>query len=252
MGNPDTNGGFYIATYEVNRETVDRQKGLFRHYINFVDQGSITYHTPQGDYQFQTGDFYYMPKGIRSTTEYRNTKIISFGFSYFPDADNHPFLPQKLPHRFLDRFLALPRKIAPTVQTVGVFYMLLADMLPYMEQAENQYSQSLLRELRIFIWRNFQCQVADMARYCGTSVPSLYRHLQQLTGKTPNQIKQEILFEKAMVLLSNTHTSIQNISDSLGFCNVNYFTKVFKKHTGKTPRQYRLETANFKEKAPLE
>jgi len=46
----------------------------------------------------------------------------------------------------------------------------------------------------------------------------------------------------ALSLLSNTSMSIQAISDSLGFCNANYFSSTFKKLTGTSPLKCRKNT----------
>ena len=42
-------------------------------------------------------------------------------------------------------------------------------------------------------------------------------------------------------LLVNTQTTVDEISDSLGFGTRSYFTGVFQKHTGQTPGDYRRE-----------
>ena len=47
--------------------------------------------------------------------------------------------------------------------------------------------------------------------------------------------------ERAKYLLVNTQTTVDEISDSLGFGTRSYFTSVFKKHTGQTPSDYRKE-----------
>ena len=45
--------------------------------------------------------------------------------------------------------------------------------------------------------------------------------------------------EKAGILLRNTESSIAEIAESVGFDDFSYFAKVFKQHTGVTPREYR-------------
>jgi AraC-like DNA-binding protein len=45
--------------------------------------------------------------------------------------------------------------------------------------------------------------------------------------------------EEAERLLSNTDYPIIEIAVACGYSDQSYFTKVFKKYTGLTPRQYR-------------
>lgn len=45
--------------------------------------------------------------------------------------------------------------------------------------------------------------------------------------------------ERAKFLLETTSHQIQQISHECGILDVNYFAKIFKKHTGQTPKEYR-------------
>lgn len=45
--------------------------------------------------------------------------------------------------------------------------------------------------------------------------------------------------DKAAMLLKNTDESVSDISESVGFDNLNYFDRVFKKHKGLPPKEYR-------------
>ncbi|NMO94361.1 response regulator transcription factor [Paenibacillus lemnae] len=51
----------------------------------------------------------------------------------------------------------------------------------------------------------------------------------------------ELRMEKAMSLLMHTGMPVSEISERLGFADENYFGKVFKKHTGCSPVQYRKQ-----------
>ena len=61
------------------------------------------------------------------------------------------------------------------------------------------------------------------------------------TGYTFTEFVNMKRVEKAKQLLETTSMQIQEISRLCGIFDSNYFIKVFKKHTGKTPRQYREE-----------
>ncbi|MDD6484791.1 MAG: AraC family transcriptional regulator [Clostridiales bacterium] len=58
-------------------------------------------------------------------------------------------------------------------------------------------------------------------------------------GISPKQYLLQIKFERAIELLSNTDLSVAQISELVGISDGNYFSRIFKKHTGHPPGFYR-------------
>lgn len=71
------------------------------------------------------------------------------------------------------------------------------------------------------------------------SQPYCSKIIKEYTGKSFTQIVQEIRFQKAAILLKNTNISIAEISNGVGFENVEHFNRLFKKLYQMTPGQYR-------------
>ena len=59
------------------------------------------------------------------------------------------------------------------------------------------------------------------------------------TGITLTDYVNQKRVEKAKHLLHSTNMQVQAIAQSCGILDVNYFTKIFKKYTGKTPNEFR-------------
>ena len=59
------------------------------------------------------------------------------------------------------------------------------------------------------------------------------------TGMTLTDYVNKKRAEHAARLLKTTSMQIQTIAQYCGILDVNYFTKVFKKYLGKTPKEYR-------------
>lgn len=53
-------------------------------------------------------------------------------------------------------------------------------------------------------------------------------------------LSQKILIAKKLLL--GTNVSITNISEQLGFKSVFYFSRLFKKKVGLSPREYRIQS----------
>ncbi len=61
------------------------------------------------------------------------------------------------------------------------------------------------------------------------------------TGTTLTDYVNRKRIENAIFLLNSTNMQIQSIAQYCGISDVNYFTKIFKKYIGKTPKEYRSE-----------
>lgn len=61
------------------------------------------------------------------------------------------------------------------------------------------------------------------------------------THKTISEYIRSRRMERAVHLLATTNLQIQSIAGYCGIMDIQYFTKLFKKHTGKTPNEYRKE-----------
>lgn len=58
-------------------------------------------------------------------------------------------------------------------------------------------------------------------------------------GKTPNEYIIELRLQFAKKLLDNTNLSIRQISENVGYSDQYFFSRLFKKHMGVSPQNYR-------------
>lgn len=81
--------------------------------------------------------------------------------------------------------------------------------------------------------------VEQMARYAGMSKYHFIREFKKTTGQTPWQYITASKITKAKELLANPEYSIKQIAFELGFKDPNYFSRLFRKHTGTTASEFR-------------
>lgn len=81
--------------------------------------------------------------------------------------------------------------------------------------------------------------IRDLAEIAGLSPGYFHEAFKATTGYTPNEYIASCKIEKAKNLLINSRTSIIQVGFCIGIENASYFSKMFKKHTGISPREYR-------------
>jgi len=64
----------------------------------------------------------------------------------------------------------------------------------------------------------------------------------KITGESPNQYHLNLRLNKAKELLTCSTLNINEVAEQTGFDSVFYFSKLFKKKNGKSPKFYRSET----------
>lgn len=81
---------------------------------------------------------------------------------------------------------------------------------------------------------------AEYADALSVHVNHLNRAVKATTGKTTSTLIGERLADEAKALLKHTDWNVAEISNSLGFEEPSHFNNFFKKHTGETPRSFRI------------
>ena len=91
-----------------------------------------------------------------------------------------------------------------------------------------------------FMYDNYmqKLSVEDCARQCKLS-PGRFAHVfKEAIGKSPLEYINEIRISKAKELLLSQNHTVSEIAEMVGFPNQIYFSKIFKKKTGVSPKQY--------------
>jgi len=77
--------------------------------------------------------------------------------------------------------------------------------------------------------------IADYANFSHTYLCAFFK---KNSGKTVGSFITEVRMDKAKEMLKDGRLRLYEIAERLGYSDANYFTTLFKKHTGCTPTQY--------------
>lgn len=102
------------------------------------------------------------------------------------------------------------------------------------------YSIIYIPRIYEFIEKNYQTVcVQDIAAHLGVSPSYLSRLVKKYTNTTLSSLIQRVRIKNACDYLANTSLSVQQICELTGYESPTFFIRVFKKHIGCTPLQYR-------------
>jgi AraC family transcriptional regulator len=84
-----------------------------------------------------------------------------------------------------------------------------------------------------------QVQIKSLARLAALSPFYLIRMFKAHVGVPPHRYLTQVRIERAEELLRTSTLSVTQICHRVGFSSLSHFVTTFRKHTGKTPLEYR-------------
>ena len=77
---------------------------------------------------------------------------------------------------------------------------------------------------------------AEKYSYSSAHISNIFK---RETGLTFSEYEKSIRIQESCRLLANTNKSVAEIVNTVGYTDVKFFNKVFKRITGMTPRQFK-------------
>ena len=101
-----------------------------------------------------------------------------------------------------------------------------------------------LRPVMEYIEENYKekIYIDDLAEKLMVSPDYFTKMFKDSIGKTPIEYINGLRVNEAMRRLAETDDSMSDIADAIGFCNPNYFHKIFKQYMDASPLVYRKST----------
>lgn len=236
---------FHYHLYSSKRNYSTSVDSCFAHYFARVLSGRARILSEGQDISVETGDIFFIPKGLKYRSYWTctegSTSFYSFGFAAFPVEAPVALQLQKL--NCTDEQKALFTQLERTGQVgpafVGCLYSFLASVMPEMTVYHKTRSHRIVDKAIDLMRSTPNASVAEIAHHCGVSECTLFLKFRKHFGKTPVELRHQILTEKANQLLTATDLSVEEISNRLGFSSSSYFRKVLKAETGKSPSEIR-------------
>lgn len=111
--------------------------------------------------------------------------------------------------------------------------------LPQIESNDNEQDDRLVAMLN-YIQSNYQnVTLESMATQFHLSEPYISKYIKDKSGRTFGEQVARIRMKKAKTLLKHGNMTVEQISEAVGYQNVEHFSRTFKKSFDMTPVQYR-------------
>lgn len=119
------------------------------------------------------------------------------------------------------------------------------ELLRMMDAKQNQSQTSsivrLAEQVEHYLRNHYGQQITNqlLSHVFNYHYNYITRALKQVYGYTPNEYVMKLRLDQAKTMLLNTHTSISDIANAVGFENIPYFANCFQKHVGVSPSGFR-------------
>jgi AraC-like DNA-binding protein len=184
---------------------------------------------------------------------------------FFPDKNAPPITnPEKpilnIPNKKLPNVIELIQRLDAELKgseacrlfySIALFMELITILIRCGHEQPVRCFQSFAMESVLeFININYQKQISinQLAKFAKMSERSFFRQFKSTMGCSPGDYLINIRLQHAVKLLTDSRLTISEIADKCGFPNNSYFSAMFKKLLGVTPRSFRK---NARTKSPL-
>lgn len=125
------------------------------------------------------------------------------------------------------------------------FLLLIFELLKHTEKAEetkaSNYDSMLLFKTYNYIENNYQtATLYDLSIKLKEDYNYLSKKIKKLTGYSFQNILEDQRLKVSKTLLESTDISVNDIAEHIGYNNLTFFYKLFKRKEGMTPLEYRL------------
>lgn len=144
-----------------------------------------------------------------------------------------------------DSIFRLNNQFLSSLQAIGTLealcYELQEVVESFMDAMFNSTGHEAVRKAVTFIAQHYAepLTLEQLAGHVGLSPAYFSSLFKQGTGSTFREYLNQIRVEESKRLLTMTSYSLVDIAMAMGFSDQSYYSKVFKKYTGLTPKQYR-------------
>ncbi len=274
------NATFPCAVYQVEADLKNTEK-IYYHWhkeleIFFVLEGEANLRVNQETFPISAGDFAFIPTNAlhmvtgEEDTTFRFIAIVfhpDFIRSFGNDTIQEKYLSPIFKWQFACPFVIkestaysiLISEIVSSYQAKSGGYELLiksrllelflmlyqyAENYQLKKQVSKDYRISMIKEMMLYLQEQCgeQVTLSEMANHFHISKGHLCRFFKEMANMSPIDYLNYYRINKSAQLLRDTDLEISAVAGQIGFNNISYFNRAFRKYMHMTPSAYRKES----------
>ena len=221
------------------------------HGLLYLFSGNITYEFDQHQIEVKPGDIVYLPKSSKYVVDFNlKNGVVEDYLINFDVMEGKEFTDLHMPTvvlndntgALLDYFKevvdAYNEKDKPFLIN-SKFYLAFNSLQTAIQYKSSNADRLKFEKAASKLAENFELSIEDIAKELYISRSAFQKKYIEYFGMSPVEYRTKKRLEKAKRLLETTDMPIKDISDLLGFYDIAYFYKVFKKAFAITPKEYR-------------
>lgn len=239
---------FNIFKFDKYHLTDNTKNPVSTHFFGCVIKGSAKIISKNEKIILKPNEIFYIPKGLKYQSQWfpdddGKMEFYSFGFEFSPIKKFLVLQKIDCTDKVRKLFDELCLEIPITHKGIGKLFYFFSEVANSMIQANSPNINPTIEKAIEYMSENPNNKISDIARLCNISESGIYTLFKRQLNKTPNDVRLEILCEKAVLLLKTTDKTVQEISDMLDFSSTSYFRKILKAYTNKSPLEIRKYSA---------
>ena len=125
--------------------------------------------------------------------------------------------------------------------TMGLLFLQLMNHTDRMETGSGSPQQRMMFHVLGYVEEHYRDgELSELAGLLHYDLYWLSKEIKRITGKNYTELVQEKRLNQAVYLLEHTTMTVMDIGMSVGYDNISYFHRIFRKRYGMTPRRYRV------------
>ncbi|MBQ4119637.1 MAG: AraC family transcriptional regulator [Clostridia bacterium] len=241
-----------LGIFKISRKTEKVQKSHSRNYdsISLRLSGSGKFKTADKSFTVRKGDILYLPKNADYTQKTDGEKLIAIHFINYSFNRKNKIETIKAKDVPFVESLAIKMYDVWKEKKQGYRYKctsLLYELLYYLNCQEHEHIIDLvtgdqkIKNAIDYIHTHFRSEEIDisyLANMCAISQTYFRKLFKMIYEVSPKQYILNLKLEVASQLLHSGFYNVSEVSDKSGFNDVKYFSKLFKKRFGYTPKEF--------------